>query len=701
MTPTAPTRPPGRRPARPAPGRRRNAPAAARLRFERIAALSPDVVFLHDLVEDRIVYANPQVRALLGYAPERLSAMGSGWLQTLCEPAARPEAARSLAAIRRLPDRETIETLLRLRHADGSARWVSLRMQVFSRRAGGRVHEVLGIGTDVTARIEAQRQLGVREQALEGSRYRLEIALGAAGMGTWEWDLASGEVTWDERAFVVLGFDPAVDTPSLRAFMDRVEPDDRERHEERLRRAIEAAEDGGNAEGATWRSEFRYRMPDGEIRWIANDAMLLSDEQGRVTRIIGTSRDVTDRRRNEERLHAARAQAEEANAAKDRFLAVLSHELRTPLTPVLLAAQSLAKAPGLSPDQRRQLAMIERNVRLEVRLIDDLLDVSRIQSGKLDLTRGTLDIHDAVRIAAETCADELAARNQALALDLNATRPIVDGDAARLQQVLWNLLKNAIKFSPDGGHIRIATRDGPQPGSLQVEVTDDGIGIEPERIGRVFDAFEQGGEHVTRRFGGMGLGLAICKVLVELHGGSLAAASAGIGRGASFTLTLPAPAGASMPRERPAAAAPRARSGSHPAQDRPLTVLLVDDHQDTAEALAAMLQALGWQVSTAPDVRSALDAASRFRYDVVVSDIGLPDASGHQLVRSLKAHWPGHPLNAIALSGYGRDEDVAASLSAGFSAHLTKPVDAAALVREIRVLTDRRNDVTARRQPVR
>jgi CheY-like chemotaxis protein len=229
---------------------------------------------------------------------------------------------------------------------------------------------------------------------------------------------------------------------------------------------------------------------------------------------------------------------------------------------------------------------------------------------------------------------------------------------------------------------------------LLVEVSDDGIGIEPDLLGRVFDEFEQGGSETTRRFGGLGLGLAICKALVEAHRGTIRADSRGVGHGATFSVELPARSAAAIAPRPPAR-----RGGTSVVQvpgRRPLEILLVDDHRDTADVLATVLQGYGWRVATAYDARGALAAAAGARFDVVVSDIGLPDMSGHRLIRTLREQWRHSPFAAIALSGRGRDEDRAASLQAGFSAHLTKPVDIDRLAREIVTLTDPRNESKAR-----
>ena len=380
-----------------------------------------------------------------------------------------------------------------------------------------------------------------------------------------------------------------------------------------------------------------------------------------------------ERRRVDGELRHAKEAAEAASRAKDHFLATLSHELRTPLTPVLALASSLETDDTLPPRVRQALAVIRRNVELEARLIDDLLDLTRISRGKLELRREVADVRQLLAHAIEVCCgNELASGRIRLNLDLRAREHRVWADAPRLTQVLWNLLHNAVKFTPEGGEIRVRSWEEEDRGTLVVEFADSGIGIEPELLPRIFDAFEQTDRQITRRFGGLGLGLSLSRTIAAMHGGDLTAASAGPDQGSAFTLRLPAgdvPASAPRPAsERPT----EAKAVS------PLRLLLVEDHVDTAEAMADLLRALGHEVTVAGSVGTALGAAEAVegRFDLVVSDLGLPDGSGLDLMRELSGRYG---LKGIALSGYGMEEDVLRSRDAGFLKHLTKPVDLQAL----------------------
>jgi signal transduction histidine kinase/response regulator RpfG family c-di-GMP phosphodiesterase len=357
----------------------------------------------------------------------------------------------------------------------------------------------------------------------------------------------------------------------------------------------------------------------------------------------------------------ARAEAERANLAKDQFLAMLSHELRTPLTPVLTTILNLEADEHLSSEARAGLQMIRRNVELEARLIDDLLDLTRISKGKVQLHLETVDAHALLRHALEICDPDIAAKKLTAEMDTGAEHFHLSGDSARLQQIFWNLLKNAVKFTPAGGRVIISTRNA-QPGELEVAVQDTGLGIEPELLPRVFDAFEQG---ERMRHGGLGLGLAITKALVGLHGGRIVAESEGRDRGAKFTLVFPTTEPPAAPRTEKALARPRHR--------RQLRILLTEDHEDTNRSLTRLLRRRGYLVKSAHDVRTAVELAQEGEFDVLISDMGLPDGSGLDLMEKLSAARA--PFFGIALSGFGMESDIRKSRAAGFHHHLIKPVD--------------------------
>jgi nitrogen-specific signal transduction histidine kinase/CheY-like chemotaxis protein len=374
--------------------------------------------------------------------------------------------------------------------------------------------------------------------------------------------------------------------------------------------------------------------------------------------------DITDAKNAEMLLERAKNEAEDANRAKDRFLAMLSHELRTPLTPVLMTIVSLRRDPDLRDDFRRDLEMLQRNVELEALLIDDLLDLTRIAHGKLELHNDAVDVHGTIEHALSISAGDLTGKNIGVIRRFEAAEHHCWADPARLQQVFWNLVKNSAKFTPHEGRLEISTRNN-EAHQIVIEIADNGIGIDAKLMPRIFDAFEQGGGVITSKYGGLGLGLAISKRVVDLHRGTIEARSDGPGRGATFTVTLNA-------METSLLEGPVLFLESEPAPIQHIQILFVEDHEDTARVLGRILQNAGFDVSHASSLTEARTLAAGRHFDLLISDLGLPDGSGLELMKALR---DAQGLTGIALSGFGTEEDVAASTAAGFAAHLTKPVD--------------------------
>jgi len=375
------------------------------------------------------------------------------------------------------------------------------------------------------------------------------------------------------------------------------------------------------------------------------------------------------------RAEEERAEAEEANAAKDRFLAVLSHELRTPLTPIVYAVALLENDPDCPPHLRSALDTIHRNVRMEVRLIDDLLDLARVRNGKLHLEPQAVDVHATLHEAIKVCLSEAEHRQIALQEELQAETSQLQGDPARLQQIFWNLISNAVKFTPEHGSIVIRSFNEAGPDRIVVEISDTGPGIAPEKLVQIFDAFDQGSSHGTV---GMGLGLSICKALVELHGGSISASSPGLGKGSCFRVELP------CQKTTPVSEQPK--ESSKP-QEAAFRILVAEDHPDTAECLRMLLTMNGHQVRVANCVEQALHIAQEYDFDVLISDIGLPDGRGTELLTELRKS-NRHGIGAIAMTGFGMDRDLEESRQAGFSVHLTKPVEYSALEQALSRLSE-------------
>ncbi len=529
-------------------------------------------------------------------------------------------------------------------------RWLDTRIYP---TAGG----IVIFRADVTARKEQELLAREAEAKLRESEDRLRLATEAAAIGTFDFYPPTGELRLSERAKEMFGL-PNEPEPDYAAYIAAIHPDDQKIAHETARRVLQP--------GSNRHYEIEYRIAPskpGEERWIAERGRAVLDEDGRASRFIGTFLEVTEQKNAEHALRRAKQEAEQANRAKDQFLAMLSHELRTPLTPVLMTIAALRRQPDLAESLQNDLEVLQRNVELEALLIDDLLDLTRIAHGKLQLHNDAVDVHVLLEHALKISAGELEEKQLQITRRLEATEHHAWADAARLQQVFWNLVKNAAKFTALGGRLEISTRNDSEH-QIVIEIADNGVGIDPALMPRIFDAFEQGGRDVTSQFGGLGLGLAISKRVIDLLGGTIEAKSAGTGRGATFTIKLKAVQTSMLDHS---AALPAETSANGSAE-----LLLVEDHPDTARVLQRVLKNAGYSVAHANCVANARELAAQRNFDLVISDVGLPDGSGLELMQFLHSTrgWTG-----IALSGFGTAEDVAASAAAGFSAHLTKPVD--------------------------
>jgi PAS domain S-box-containing protein len=422
--------------------------------------------------------------------------------------------------------------------------------------------------------------------------------------------------------------------------------------------------------------QFELELPDAhrELRWSRVEYTPEKNSSGEVIGFVAVHTDITARKRTEMEMERARDQALAASRAKDDFLAALSHELRTPLNPVLLVASDAADDPELPPQIRANFEMIRHNVELEARLIDDLLDLTRITRGKLSLEKRPLDVHEILHEAIATVRADAGKKRIVLALDCTKDKCLIAGDSVRLQQIFWNVLKNAVKFTPENGKITVETHALSENGKIIVKITDTGIGLTAAEISHVFDTFSQGDHadpHGSHRFGGLGLGLAISRMLVELHSGNIQAASAGRDRGATFTIELPS-LQASEKNNLTPANSPKDGNPANPSKKNSgLRILLVEDHEPTRAALEYLLVRRNYKVKSAASVADARALARTEAFDLVVSDIGLPDGNGYDLMAELRGAFG---LKGIALTGYGMDRDVIAAQNAGFVAHLTKPI---------------------------
>jgi two-component system CheB/CheR fusion protein len=538
-----------------------------------------------------------------------------------------------------------------IKHVGGSDRWAETT-KVPLVDPNGNACGVLGVAEDITERKAAEEALR-REKAL------IEAIFDSAPGVIYLYDEHSRLVRWNAKAVEVSGF-------SDEELMNRIAGTGRPAEErERLRQAIHRVmRDGhGSIEASVVTRDGRL------IPYYFTGVRVTLD--GRP-HLVGIGIDISERHRAEEQLRQALLAAEAANRAKDQFLAAASHELRTPLTPVLLLSSALEADGRVPPDARQDLAVIREHIEMEKRLIGDLLDFTAIHAGKLRMNAVPTDLNEVLHAAMRTCQKDVERKHLRLDVHLDARAHFTTGDPDRLRQVFWNLLQNAVKFTPDGGTIAVRTTDDGGVGggsqSLRVEVADSGIGMDAETLQKLFRPFEQGPRKAFQHYGGLGLGLAISKTLVEAHGGSVSAMSPGHNQGSTFIVRLPATVTAAPepqpPPRLPAAATPH------------LKLLLVEDHVLTLKTLQRLLAAEGHHVTPATTIAEAVRAAERERFDLVLSDVGLPDGSGCDLMPVLRDRFG---LPGIALSGFGADGDLEASQRAGFLAHITKPVSLEAI----------------------
>jgi PAS domain S-box-containing protein len=528
----------------------------------------------------------------------------------------------------------------------------------------GSIESVLSIASNITE----QEQI---DAALRESKARLEFTLAAAHVGEWEIDVGSGVCRHSELFDRCFGYAAPVPGWNLDVMLAHVHADDRERVRMLVARVFDAREDLA--------FECRVTWPDGGEHWIDVhgsayvSARSNAREDARL-RYLGIIADITARKHSEATLH-------DADIRKDEFLATLAHELRNPLAPIRNAVQimQLSRDDAVHENARR---IIERQLKQMVHLVDDLLDVSRISQGKVELRLEQVDVADAVLAAVETSRPLIDAGRHDLTLRLAPPRALmVEADGTRLCQIIANLLNNAAKYTPEAGHIQItAERDGDE---AVISVQDSGIGISQDMLPRVFDMFAQVDRSMERAQGGLGIGLALVRRLVEMHGGSVSAASEGPDRGCRFVVRLPL---IREPRRRQSAGA------VHDLAAEPtdgLRVLVVDDNVDAAQSLSQVLQMLGYPVTCAHDGVEAVEMAKNWRPAVALMDIGMPRMNGLEAARALRALPGGERPWLIALSGWGQHDDRRRSREAGFDHHFVKPVDVEALVELIRQLPRR------------
>ena len=613
--------------------------------FEFIGLLSPDGMLLK---------ANRTALGFLGIDLAEVAGKPfweTPWWSGSAERVARLRSAIAEAARGRFVRFET-------EHSGADGRVITVDFSLTPvRDESGEVVLLIPEGRDVT---ERKRD----EEAIRSQRQLLKLATRAAGLAIWDWDLASGRTTWSGEFHRLVGLGPGEIGETSDAFEDLLHPDDRED----VRRGCAEARD----RGGEYRGEHRILLPDGTIRWIAARGGALYDEAtGAATRMVGVCMDVTERKDLEQQIRDRAERLAEADRRKDEFLAMLGHELRNPLAPIFHAVKLLELRDD-DPELRGEMrALIDRQVRSLARLVDDLLDVSRITRGKIQLRKEAVDLATVVARAVATSEPLIKARAHRLAVEL-PDRPVrLLADPLRLEQVLVNLVNNAAKYTDPGGSIRVeAAIEG---GEVVVRVGDSGVGIAPELLPRIFDPFTQDERAPERSEAGLGIGLTLVRSLVRMHEGSVEARSEGPGRGSEFLVRLPLLGGEPAP-------VPVAPDGPLAVGTaRSWRVLVIDDNVPACRSLALILGEWGHVVRVCHDGAEALATARDFRPEVVLLDIGLPDMDGLTVARRLRDRPEHRNTMLIAMTGFGHDEDRRRSLEAGFDDHLVKPLDLDAL----------------------
>ena len=524
---------------------------------------------------------------------------------------------------------------------------------------------------ELVAKVQAHINLArLREQSqrlLREGEERLALAAAAAGIGIYEWDVSRDRMVWDRRVFELFGRPPEQEPVTLKEFLERfIHPDDAEEFQRQLWRGIRSGEVFHT------RSRIR-RQNDGAVRWLEWHARTFGFADSRPARVIGVIWDITENiralqaeREAREEAERARGAADQANRTKDEFLAMLGHELRNPLSPILTALKIMQlRNDGTGARER---GVIERQVNRLAELIDDLLDISRITRGKIELRKRRVELATVVADAIEMASPLIERRGHHLEIQAPSSGLHIEADPTRLAQVVSNLLTNAARYTDPGGRVVVSGRR--EGAEVTLRVRDNGIGIRPDFLPSIFDLFTQGPRPLDRNEGGLGIGLALVRGLVALHGGSVSAHSEGPGKGSEFVVRLPA-----APASVQDASDSIATKTAIPEGSASLRVMVIDDNQDAAETLAALLDSYGHVTRTLFDGPSALEAAAEFRPDVLLVDIGLPVMDGYELARRLREIPQTASARIIAITGYGQDSDRRRTADAGFDAHLVKPVN--------------------------
>ncbi|MEO8672827.1 MAG: ATP-binding protein [Tahibacter sp.] len=613
-----------------------------RLLYEAILSNTPDLAYVFD-AQHRFVYANEGLLKMWGRTWQE--AIGKNCLDLGYEPWHAAMHDREIDHV--MATGKSIRGEVPFEGAFGRRTYDYIMVPVYS---GTRIVAVAGTTRDVT-------EYRLSQDELRENRKRIEFAMEAAQIGEWDLDIRSDESRRSLRHDHCFGYSSPVDNWGFATFIQHVHADDRAAVEKNYRDTI--------ARHAELDLECRVIWPDGSVHWIVMRGSIYRSEEGQPTHMLGIIADITARKESENSLRALAAELSESDRRKNEFLAMLAHELRNPLAPVRSALHVLRRSADDADKVQITTEVMERQITQMVRLVDDLLDVSRISRGKIELRRSVLDLGPVIEHAIETCRPALELAGQHLETSVPEGPLLLDADSARLTQVFSNLLSNASKFSGRGAHIALRVETAGD--TVRIAISDDGIGIAPEKIGQIFEMFIQVDQSLERSQGGLGIGLMLVKTIVELHSGRIQASSAGPGQGSEFVVILPllrAGESSAIPATRDKVAVKRSRR-----------ILVVDDNRESANLLALALQLAGHETHAAHDGLIAVETAARLSPDVVLLDIGLPGLNGYEAGRRIRSQNHGRPLILIALTGRGESDDREKSRAAGFDAHWVKPID--------------------------
>jgi PAS domain S-box-containing protein len=644
-------------------------------RFRMLCAFAPIGIFQTDGV-GRCLYTNPQWQAIAGLTLQQ--SLGDGWASAV-HPDDREQVWREWKRCTQEGSEFSME--FRFLTLQGGAHWVQANAAAIRSQLG----EIIGyVGTDqdITARKQA-------EEALQNVLQKLNFHVENSPLGVIEWDSDLRIIRWSQSAENIFGWTAQEILGKQMNEWQFIYPQDAAAVSDVVRRIL-----GGN-EAQTFCCNRNYAK-DGSVVYCEWYNSTLTDESGNLVSVLSLIMDVSDRVRlafERDRIlqleQAARTEAERANRVKDEFLAVLSHELRSPLNPIL-GWSKILKTRKLDEDMATQaLEIIERNAQAQAQLIEDLLDVSRILQGKLKLNVYSIDLTTVIHAALETV--RLAA--QAKSIELQPILEVgvwqVSGDPTRLQQVFWNFLSNAVKFTPNGGRVEIRLQE--VASQAQITISDTGKGISPEFLPYVFESFRQADSTTTRQFGGLGLGLAIARNLVEMHGGTVIADSLGEGQGATFTVQLPLINSSKNNADKQ----DHDNNFSSPPNSSILTglrIMVVDDEPDSLEFTAFVLKQEGAEVTAVASAEEALQVLQKWQPVLLISDIGMPEMDGYMLISQIRKlpQGQGGQISAIALTAYATEVDSQKALATGFGAHVSKPVDPIQLVEVVTKLLKER-----------